>query len=321
MANIEVSMTTMFSRALLERARQKTARLRGAVETESITSAEDAYFEAIGDIEPRERSSLLESVNLQELEHTRRKVIPTTWENATVVADEAKARMLIDVQSDYTKKVAEGLGRQMDRIIVKAMLGDALTGKTGSTIVRMDPKMVIAKTIGPGGGNKGLNLQKLIEAKKLLDQREVPDGDRFLYTPAAQLHSLLQQTEPTSSDFNTVKTLVAGDIDSFYGFKFIRGEQARRALQGVQIIGPAGSPVEASTIIGTVDTPTDDAVLFFQKSGVKLGILRDLSTEVERRADILAEQIVSTMDLGASRVLETHVGYMVCDANATPEGS
>ena len=37
------------------------------------------------------------------------------------------------------------------------------------------------------------------------------------------MDELLGTTEVTSSDYNTVKTLVSGDVDTFLGFKFIPG--------------------------------------------------------------------------------------------------
>ena len=50
-----------------------------------------------------------------------------------------------------------------------------------------------------------------------------------------------------------------------------------------------------------------------------MGIIKDVMTRVDFMERKNAYQILSCMDLGASRVLETHVGYIVCDQNAQPE--
>ena len=318
MANIETAFTSLFSERVLETARQKTSRLRMAVEVENISNAEDAFFEGIGDLKARRRNTLLETVQLQELTHFRRKVIPNPIEVATAVANEAAARAKISITNDYTTKCAEALGREMDEIIVRAMAGVAQQGKTGQNSVNLDPGLVIPKSVG--GTNTGLSVEKLRRAKRLLDQREVPNEQRYIYLPASQLESLLKETETTSSDFATVKALVQGELNSFMGFEFIRGELLRPALQGVTIQDASGSAniVQASSLIGTTGTPTDDMVLFFQKAGTKVGVIKDITTRVDFRPEIMAEQIATCMDLGASRMLETHVGYMLCDAAANP---
>jgi hypothetical protein len=72
-----------------------------------------------------------------------------------------------------------------------------------------------------GGTDSNLNVAKLREAKKLLDKNNVPGEGRCMLVHANNLQSLLGETEVTSADFNTVRALVSGEIDTFLGFKFI----------------------------------------------------------------------------------------------------
>ena len=46
------------------------------------------------------------------------------------------------------------------------------------------------------------------------------DAGRHIVIGALQLEALLGNTEATSSDFNTVKALVNGELNSFVGFDF-----------------------------------------------------------------------------------------------------
>ncbi|MEO0498925.1 MAG: phage capsid protein, partial [Pseudomonadota bacterium] len=298
MANIETAYTSMFSKRVLETARQKTSRLRACVEIENISNAEDAFFEGIGDLKARRRTTLLETVNLQEIDQFRRKVIPNPFEVSIPVPDEAKARLMIDVQSDFTTKTAEALGREMDFIIIEAMLGGAQQGKTGQTTVNLRPGNVIGKNVG--GANTSLSVEKLRVANRILDEQEVPREMRKIYAPARAMQSLLSDNEAINSDFATVKALVNAEINEYMGFEFVRGELAREALQGVSIQDASGSAnvVQASTLFGTPTAPTDDAVLFFQKAGTKVGVIKDITTRVDYRPDILAEQITTCMDIG-----------------------
>ena len=61
----------------------------------------------------------------------------------------------------------------------------------------------------------------LEEAKRLLDDRGVPMENRTSVITATGLSDMLGTTEATSSDYNTVKALVQGELDTFVGFKWI----------------------------------------------------------------------------------------------------
>ena len=66
-----------------------------------------------------------------------------------------------------------------------------------------------------------MTVAKLRSIRTLFNKAGVPKGERFAIVHPQQTGDLLGTTEVTSSDFNTVKTLVNGDVDTFLGFKFI----------------------------------------------------------------------------------------------------
>jgi hypothetical protein len=135
--------------------------------------------------------------------------------------------MLADPTSSYVTNAVMALGRKMDDIIIEAAFGTAYTGKTGSTTVTFPAASEIAVNYVESGGavNSNLTIGKLRRARYLLDKEEAAnegEADLFLACDPSQIQSLLRTTEVTSSDYNTVKALVAGEIDTFMGFKFIR---------------------------------------------------------------------------------------------------
>jgi hypothetical protein len=68
----------------------------------------------------------------------------------------------------------------------------------------------------------GLTLAKLIEAKEILDSGNVdPSIPRYIACSPKQVTDLLNNTTVTSSDYNTVKALAMGEINTFVGFNFI----------------------------------------------------------------------------------------------------
>jgi hypothetical protein len=100
---------------------------------------------------------------------------------------------------EYVYAVAGAMGRGMDQIII-----NEAANATQEVAVN----------------NEGFTLAKLLRAKRILDAKGVPRMDRYFWHDAATLESVLQDEETTSADYNTVRTLVDGSIDTFAGFKF-----------------------------------------------------------------------------------------------------
>ena len=91
---------------------------------------------------------------------------------------------------------------------------------------RSELVQVVANAIGAGKGSTighgsaELTTAKLRSAKKTLDKNNVPPEDRHLLLHANNLAALLSETAVTSADFNTVRALVSGELDTWLGFKF-----------------------------------------------------------------------------------------------------
>jgi hypothetical protein len=72
----------------------------------------------------------------------------------------------------------------MDQLVIDALNASATT-------------LTVATTIGGAGTN--MNIEKLIEAKKLLDANNVPSEGRCMIIHANNLAGMLGETEITSS--------------------------------------------------------------------------------------------------------------------------
>lgn len=86
--------------------------------------------------------------------------------------------------------------------------------------VKMDALNASTTTNSVAVGTTNLTVDKILEAKKLLDTKNVPAQGRHWLGHAYQLNSLLKETKVTSSDYASVKALVNGDINTFLGFEF-----------------------------------------------------------------------------------------------------
>lgn len=128
----------------------------------------------------------------------------------------SQAKVNFDERQELVQVVANAMGRRQDQLIL-----DALAASSTSLTVSNDI----------GGSDTNLNVAKLREAKRLLDKQNVPMDGRQIIVHANGLASLLSETAVTSSDFNTVKALVQGEINTFLGFKFhVLGDRSEGGL-------------------------------------------------------------------------------------------
>lgn len=118
----------------------------------------------------------------------------------------SQQKVNFDERRELVQVVGNAIGRRMDQLVIDALNASATT-------------LTVATTIGGAGTN--MNIEKLIEAKKLLDANNVPSEGRCMIIHANNLAGMLGETEITSSDFATVKALVSGEVDTFMGFKFV----------------------------------------------------------------------------------------------------
>ena len=117
----------------------------------------------------------------------------------------SQAKVNFDERNELVKVVANAIGRRQDQLIL-----NALAASSTSLIVTEDE----------GGTDTGLNVAKLRAAKKALDKNNVPMEGRHMIIHANSLSSLLAETAVTSADFNTVRALVSGELNTFLGFTF-----------------------------------------------------------------------------------------------------
>tara|TARA_R110001632_G_scaffold187785_1_gene308207 strand:- start:525 stop:1046 length:522 start_codon:yes stop_codon:yes gene_type:complete len=173
----------------------------------------------------------------------------------------------------------------MDDSIIAAATGSALTGKTGGT------STALTQTIANGSAD--MTVAKLIEAKKKLDDGSVdPSIPRHIVVGPDQIEALLGTTSVTSSDFNTVKALVQGEIDTFMGFKFHTSTRLSKS--------------------GNIRK-----CFAFAEDGLKLAVGKDVMSEIERRADkSYSTQVFYCASFGATRMEEAKVVSIDCDESA-----
>ena len=282
-SQITTAFVNQYSSNIQMLSQQMGSLLRGAVDVESVTG-EKSFFDQVGSAAAVLRTTRHADTPLIDTPHSRRMVTMSDYEYADLIDDQDKVRLLVDPTSTYARAAAAAMGRAMDDVIIAAAIGTAKTGKDGSTSTALPSSQKVVH------GSASLTIAKLLSAKEILDEGSVdPSIPRYIVCAPKQITSLLGTTQVTSSDFNTVKALAQGQMDTFSGFKFI-----------------------VSNRLG-LDSNSHRQVFAFAGDGIKLAMGKEPSARIDERSDkSYATQVYYCMTLGASRMEESKVVEIAC---------
>jgi len=255
-----------------------------------MVRGKQAFFDQIGSQSASVRTTRAADTLLNDTPHSRRMVTLADYEVADLIDDQDKLRMIVDPTSSYAQAQAFAIGRSMDDVIITAATGDAKTGETGGTTTSLPNAQKVL--VNHGGSNVGLTIDKLREAKYIMDNNDVdPSIPRVMVVGPKQIQDLLESTSITSSDFNTVKALVQGEVNTFMGFNFITSTRLAH------------------------NTGTDVRTCFaYAVDGITLAVAKDLTVRIDERPDKgYAVQVYACMSIGATRMEEEKVVEISCD--------
>lgn len=304
-SQVTEAFVSQFGANVMHLSQQKGSRLQNAVRKE-MQKGKSQFFERMGQVAAVVRTGRHASTPQIDTPHSRRMVTLEDYEWADLVDDQDKIRMLIDPTSEYALAAAWAFGRTKDDVIIAAAFANAKSGEAGTTNVAHPDSQKYAANDGTNFQN--LNVRTLRKIRTILNQADVdPSLPRFIACSASQIESLLGQTEVTSSDFNTVKALAQGEVDSFMGFKFI--ELERLALT----TSTTASPTTGAVGSGSSLTGTNRACIAWAMDGLLLATGMDYQSKISERDDKgYATQVYGRMSIGATRMEEVKVVEVIC---------
>lgn len=274
---------------------QRGSRLASTVENETQHS-EYEFYDRVGPTQAQELLTRHADTPQVNTPHSRRRIALRDFAWADLIDKKDVMRMLADPTSAYVMNAVSSLGREKDRSIITAALGTAYTGKTGSTTASFAAANIVAVDFVESGSaaNSNLTIGKLRAARYILTKSESIDEQMdeqiTCACTASQIRSLLTTTQITSADYNAVKALVDGKVDTFMGFKFVRLE-----------LLPFSSGVIRQ-------------VLIYPKSAIKLAVGAEITARVDERADKnYSTQVYVKASFGATRMWEEKVVSVLCD--------
>ena len=232
--------------SLVKHAYQNAGLLKGAVTVRNNVVGDTYKFRNMGKGLANQKSTS-DLVTPMDITHGFATATLQNW-NAPEYTDMFDAQTVnFDEKQELASTIAQSLGRRCDQLVIDAM----------------DAETTYAGTVVEGGTN--LTTEKVIEAQVALRAQGVPNSNLYAAINAQGLGGLLNQEEITSSDYNNVKALVNGDVDTFGGFKFVVIED--RAEGGL---------TEAANVVDSY---------FFSQDAVGLAIGIDIKTDVDWIAD------------------------------------
>jgi len=247
--SISTSFVTIFD-AEVKQAYQQDRMLAGTVRERSGVSGNSYKFNKLGSGVANLHIPQSD-VTPMNLTHTQVTATMSDYNAAEYSDIFTSGKVLFDERAELVKAVSMAVGRRMDQLVI-----DAIDGAGTS--------LTVANSIG--GSTTNLNVDKVLETKKLMDQKGVPPEDRFFLCHANNMAAFLDDADVKTIDTNTVKALAQGSIDTFLGFKFIMvGDRTEGGL--------------------AVDGSSDRTCLAWHKNACGLAINMDKKTEINYIAE------------------------------------
>ena len=284
---ITEAMVKQYADNFLLMSQQKKSRLESCVRMKPGIVGGSATVDAVGSTSARKRTTRNDDSPVMKTPFYRRWIDLSDYDWGDLIDEQDLQKLVTDPTSSIIASGLAALNRSKDDVIITAMGGNARTTDAGATLVALPAGQKIAV------GATGLTMAKLISTKEILTAAEAyneddPEDQLYIACAARQISDLLNDDQITSSDYNTVKALVAGTIDSFMGFKFVRTQR---------LLKPA----------------TTRFCYAWCKSGVVFGMGQDIARELTRRADkSFAAYPYAKMSIGSTRTEEEKVVEISC---------
>jgi hypothetical protein len=299
-----------YSSNVLHLSQQKGSKLQDKVRKES-QAAEAAFYDRIGAVDAVLKNGRHEATTYSNTPHSRRKVTLAMYFYADLVDKEDKVKLLNSPESEYVTAAVNALGRVKDDVIIAAGLGTSYSGVDGATAVVLPDAQKVAAHDGSTTTGVNLNVKTLRVVKGKFDAADVDESiKRFFAITSYQLQSLLAQTEITSGDYNSIKALVQGDVNTFMGFEFIRTERLARA--GADVAYNVVSGVTGSGT-GTITAANSRRCMAWAQDGILLATAQDITAKIDVLPTMhYSTQVYASLMLGATRMEEAKVVEVIC---------
>ena len=226
------SYTTGYEHVLQERKPQ----YQGLVREERIEGENESY-DFLGTIELDRKTTRFEDIPIEDMAHNRRWITPVWYRKGIFVDKEDDIALHTDPTGDYIQALAKGAIRKENEVITAQFFAQVQGGKTpGDDTFTFLESLYTSSTVAAGrviahdtqsdftagGVSTGLTIEKLILARQaLIELYNDPDDMFYIAANPKQMSDLLREAETQSIDTNIIRSLVAGVVNEYMGFRFV----------------------------------------------------------------------------------------------------
>jgi hypothetical protein len=288
--------STQFTTALELKLQQRRSHLRGKVDEGFHVGKMASPINQLTAVQMRAPAGRFTPLNRTDNDYARRWVFPQDSELAQMVDSFDELRTIVDPKNQLVSAAAAAVGRLWDDVLIANALGTAQTGQDAANLTAESwnsASYVVANTFDAGSTSVGLTVNKLIETRRIFRHYHVDLDmeEATIVIGSTQEADLLRQTEIVSRDYNDKPTLVDGKVTRFLGFNIVVSERL-------------GTDTGENPIVNV------RSCIAFVKSGLYLGIWKDMTNIVSQRNDLSGHptQIYTQVSTGATR---TQLGKVI----------
>ena len=261
-----------YGRNIMQLAQQKYSKLLNAIYVRPNVRGKTFFQDQIGEWSMETKGGRNAQTPNNDPALARRMGIMVDYHDNRLLDRGDELKTISDPRSAYTIAAAQSIGRKIDDVILASMVGAAYYGETGSSSTTNGNIVLVTAA--------SVTMERIATIKKTLDDDDVEVEDRYFVANTTFLNNLLNLTQATSADYNSVKALIRGEIDTWMGFKWIM-----------------------STRI-----PTANVGFAFQKYGICLAMADQPFVRTDQRPDLsYSWQVYYEVNLGAVRLEEDKV--------------
>lgn len=287
--------TTQFSTNLQLLLQQKGSKLRGRVDEGFHVGKMASPINQLGPVVLKAPVGRFSPLGRQDSQFVRRWVFPQEGEIPQLIDTFDELQTIVDPKSGYVMGAANAVGRAWDDCIILNATATAQTGQDASGLTAETfntANFQIAAAFGASAA-VGCTVSKLVEARRILQHyhNDLDMEQLTLVIGSSQEADLLNQVQIVSTEFSDKPVLVEGRVRRFLGFDIVVSERLPQ------------------TTVGSVR-----GILAFVKSGLYLGMWKDLTNRISIREDLSSQpwQVYTQTMYGATRTQPGKVLQILC---------
>lgn len=291
--NLVKLFTTQFSTLLELKLQQTGSKLRGKVREGFHVGKQASPIQQLNAVSLRAPAGRFAPIGRVDADYVRRWVFPQDGDLPQLIDSFDELRTIVDPKGQYSTNAANAVGRAWDDAIIAAAFASAQIGTdaNGLSAETFDTsKYQVASNFGSSAAS-GLTVAKIIETRRILRHYHVDlETDPVSLVIGSQQESeLLNQVQVVSTEYNDRPVLTDGKVTRFLGFDIVVSER-----------------LSVSSNVRSV--------IAFAKSGMYLGMWKDMSNRISQRNDLSGEpwQLYTTTSYGATRLQPGKVIQILC---------